>query len=73
MFTLFFRPEAPRDFTEAKECDTARFARFFRAALAGGVYLPCSQFEAAFFSATLEGQDLDRVCTILVDALRASA
>ena len=58
MFTVFFREEAPRNYAEAKECDTAAFAEFFNAALSGGVYLPCSQFEAAFFSFTLQGDDL---------------
>jgi glutamate-1-semialdehyde 2,1-aminomutase len=70
MFTLFFRPEAPKDFVEAKESDTALFASYFQAALSGGVYLPCSQFEAAFFSLTLQGDDLedavDGLCAALV-------
>lgn len=72
MFTVFFRPDPPRSFAEAKTCDTARFGRFFHEALARGVYLPCSQFEAAFFSCTLDGDDLATVVRGLVEALDAT-
>jgi glutamate-1-semialdehyde 2,1-aminomutase len=50
MWTLFFNPEPVADYDTAKKSDTARFARFFWAMLRRGVYLPCSQFEAAFLS-----------------------
>jgi glutamate-1-semialdehyde 2,1-aminomutase len=48
MLTLFFTPEAPFDYASAKKADAARFGRFFHAMLDRGVYLPPSQFEAAF-------------------------
>jgi glutamate-1-semialdehyde 2,1-aminomutase len=51
MWTLFFTPEPVTDYDTAKKSDTARFARFFWAMMDRGVYLPCSQFEAAFVSA----------------------
>ena len=51
MWTLFFNPDAVTDYDVAKRSDTARFGRFFWAMLDRGVYLPCSQFEAAFLSA----------------------
>lgn len=51
MWTLFFSNEPVTDYDSAKKSDTARFARFFWAMLERGVYLPCSQFEAAFVSA----------------------
>jgi glutamate-1-semialdehyde 2,1-aminomutase len=50
MLTLFFSPEPVRDFEGARACDLERFAAFFRGMLASGVYLPPSQFEAAFVS-----------------------
>jgi len=50
MWTLFFASEPVTDYESAKKSDTARFARFFWAMLDRGVYLPCSQFEAAFIS-----------------------
>jgi glutamate-1-semialdehyde 2,1-aminomutase len=39
------------DYDSAKKSDTSRFGRFFWAMMDRGVYLPCSQFEAAFVSA----------------------
>jgi glutamate-1-semialdehyde 2,1-aminomutase len=50
MWTLFFAPAPVVDYDTARASDTARFARFFWALLDRGVYLPCSQFEAAFVS-----------------------
>jgi glutamate-1-semialdehyde 2,1-aminomutase len=50
MWTLFFTDGPVTDYDSAKKSDTARFARFFWAMMERGVYLPCSQFEAAFDS-----------------------
>jgi glutamate-1-semialdehyde 2,1-aminomutase len=50
MWTLFFTGEPVVDLDTAKKSDTARFARFFWDMMDRGVYLPCSQFEAAFVS-----------------------
>lgn len=51
MFTLFFGEGPIRDWPGASRCDRVRFARYFRAMLELGVYLPPSQFEAAFVGA----------------------
>ncbi len=51
MITLFFAADPVIDYETAKRSDTARFAKFFWAMMDRGVYLPCSQFEAAFVSA----------------------
>jgi glutamate-1-semialdehyde 2,1-aminomutase len=51
MWTLFFALDPVTDYDSAKKSDTARFARFFWGMLERGMYLPCSQFEAAFISA----------------------
>src|SRR5262245_2381500 len=50
MWTLFFAAEPVVDYDTAKRSDTARFAKFFWAMIDRGMYLPCSQFEAAFLS-----------------------
>jgi len=50
MITVFFCAGPVTDYTTAKQSDTKRFARFFHAMLARGVYLPPAQFEAAFVS-----------------------
>jgi glutamate-1-semialdehyde 2,1-aminomutase len=50
MLTPFFGPGPIRSWTDADRCDRARFGRWHAAMLAGGVYWPPSQFEAAFVS-----------------------
>ncbi len=51
MWTWFFTEHAVTDFSSAATSDTARFGRFHRAMMEAGVWLPPSQFEAAFLSA----------------------
>ena len=58
MFTWFFTPGPVTDWTSAAKSDTEAFARFFRAMLDKGVYLPPSQFEAAFLSAAHTEKDI---------------
>ena len=48
MFTWFFTPGPVTDWTSAARSDAEAFGRFFRGMLENGVYLPPSQFEAAF-------------------------
>jgi len=50
MMTVFFSESPVKDFASAVKCDTDRFGTFFRSMLEQGVYLPPSQFEAAFVS-----------------------
>ncbi|HYD49954.1 MAG TPA: glutamate-1-semialdehyde 2,1-aminomutase [Terriglobales bacterium] len=50
MWTLFFGTAAVGDPEAARRCDTALYAQWFRAMIEQGVYLPPSQFEAAFVS-----------------------
>jgi glutamate-1-semialdehyde 2,1-aminomutase len=50
MFTWFFTAEKVTDFQAASTSDTAAFGRFHRAMMEAGVWLPPSQFEAAFIS-----------------------
>ena len=60
MFTWFFTEGPVTDWTSAAKCDTEAFARFFRAMLDSGVYLPPSQFEAAFLSAAHTEKDIQQ-------------
>ena len=50
MFTWFFTAGPVTDFASASTSDTEAFGRFHRRMLEGGVWLPPSQFEAAFVS-----------------------
>ena len=56
MLGLFFTESPVRSWEDARRADTDRFARFHRALLDRGVYLPPSQFETWFVS-TEHGED----------------
>jgi glutamate-1-semialdehyde 2,1-aminomutase len=58
MFTWFFQAGPVTNWTSAAKSDTEAFARFFRALLDQGVYLPPSQFEAAFLSTAHTEEDV---------------
>jgi glutamate-1-semialdehyde 2,1-aminomutase len=60
MFTWFFAPGPVTDWTSAAQSDTKAFGRFFRAMLENGIYLPPSQFEAAFMSAAHTERDVQQ-------------
>ena len=60
MLTIFFAEKQVWDWDGASACDTAAFGRYFRAMLAQGIYLPCSQFEAAFVAACHGDAEIDR-------------
>jgi len=62
MFKYFFRSDAPRNYTEVKQCDTTAFSRFWEKMLARGIFLPPSQFETNFLSAAHTKEDLDTLC-----------
>jgi glutamate-1-semialdehyde 2,1-aminomutase len=69
MWTLFFAAEPVADYDDARKSDTARFARFFWAMMDRGVYLPCSQFEAAFVSAAHTQKQIDQTIAAAHEAL----
>jgi len=50
MWTWFFTPGPVTNYAQAAGSDTAAFGRFHRAMMQAGIWLPPSQFEAAFMS-----------------------
>jgi glutamate-1-semialdehyde 2,1-aminomutase len=58
MFTFFFTDKKVTDWDSAATCDTKKFGNFFRAMLDAGIWLPPSQFEAAFLGAAHTEQDV---------------
>lgn len=58
MFTWFFTDQPVTDWSSAKRSDTDRFKKFFHWMLEHGVYLPPSQFEAAFLSSAHSDEDI---------------
>lgn len=67
MFTWFFSAESVTDYAGAARCDTQRFGSFHRALLDAGIWLPPSQFEAAFLSTAHTESDIQQT----IDAARS--
>ncbi len=67
MFTFFFCPGPVTSWDTAKLADTERFKAFHRHMLESGIYLPPSQFEAAFVGAAHD----ERAVSVTLDALHA--
>jgi glutamate-1-semialdehyde 2,1-aminomutase len=59
MITVFFSSEPVFDAASSRKSDTKKFSRYFRVMLENGVYLPPSQFEAAFLSVSHTDDDVD--------------
>jgi glutamate-1-semialdehyde 2,1-aminomutase len=71
MFTWFFTSTPVTDFESAATSDTAAFGRFHRAMLEQGVWLPCSQFEAAFLSTAHTMEDVRQTVEAAKTAFRS--
>jgi glutamate-1-semialdehyde 2,1-aminomutase len=69
MFTWFFTNRPVTDFATAAQSDTQHFAAFHRAMLEAGVWLPPSQFEAAFLSTAHTEGDISRTIDAAAGAL----
>jgi glutamate-1-semialdehyde 2,1-aminomutase len=59
MWTLFLGVDAVRNADDARAADTNAYARFFTGMLERGVFLPPSQFEAAFISLAHSEDDIN--------------
>jgi len=70
MFTWFFADGPITDWTTASKADAKRFGRFHRAMLESGIYLPPSQFEAAFLGAAHSEADIERTIAAASSALQ---
>ena len=73
MFTWFFAAGPVTDWTSAAKCDTEAFGRFFRAMLENGIYLPPSQFEAAFLGAAHTEKDVQQTIAAAKQAFAMAA
>jgi glutamate-1-semialdehyde 2,1-aminomutase len=51
------------------QCDMKAFGRFHRAALNEGVYLPPSQYEAAFLPAGIQESEVEHLVSGITKAL----
>jgi glutamate-1-semialdehyde 2,1-aminomutase len=59
MWTWFFTGGPVTNYDDAAKSDTAAFGRFHRAMLEQGIWLPPSQFEAAFLSTAHSDADIE--------------
>jgi glutamate-1-semialdehyde 2,1-aminomutase len=73
MLTVFFSEKPVFDAASARACSTKRFGAFHHALLEGGVYLPPSQFEAAFLSTAHTQDDVDLTLRAARAAFAAAA
>ncbi|MFM8273738.1 MAG: glutamate-1-semialdehyde 2,1-aminomutase [Gemmata sp.] len=73
MWTLFFTETPVTDLDTAKTSDVKRFGRFFWEMMGRGVYLPCSQFEAAFTCAAMTGEHISQTIRAAAESLKALA
>jgi glutamate-1-semialdehyde 2,1-aminomutase len=69
MFTWFFTGEPVTDFASASKSDSEAFGRFHRSMLQAGVWLPPSQYEAAFVSVTHGPPEVEMVLNAARGAL----
>ncbi len=69
MFTWFFTEGPVTNWESASKSNTEQFGRFFRAMLDSGVYLPPSQYEAAFLGAAHTEDDVARTIEAAKGAL----
>src|SRR5262249_9236107 len=70
LVTPFFTDRPVRDFASATSANTERYAKFFCAMLARGIYPPPSQFEAWFISAAHTAKDIDRTIRAAREAMK---
>lgn len=71
LFTLFFGVERVSNFDEARQCDGALFAKFFRAMVAQGIYPPPSPYETWAVSLAHTEEQLDRTAEAIVSFVKA--
>jgi len=68
MMTLFFNDRPVQNWEDADRSDRQQFARYFWGMIERGIYMPCSQFEALFFSTTHTAEHIEQT----IDAARAT-
>jgi glutamate-1-semialdehyde 2,1-aminomutase len=73
MLTGFFCSGPVTDYATARQAATDRYARYFHAMLARGVFFAASQFEAAFVSLAHDERDLEAAATAAVEAMATLA
>jgi len=71
MFTWFFKHGSVTDWDAASKSNTEAFGKFFRSMLDQGIYLPPSQYEAAFLGAAHTQEDVQKTISAAKEAFAA--
>jgi len=69
MINPFFSKKTITNFTEAQECNTAQFTKFFWGLIENGIYIPPSQFEAWFLSSVISDEDMNKIINAINKAM----
>jgi len=72
MFTWFFTGDPVTNWDTASKSNTEAFGKFFHGMLDQGVYLPPSQYEAAFLGAAHTGEDIQKTIAAAKEAFAAA-
>ncbi len=70
MLNPFFHKNAITNFDDAKQCDTALFAKFFWLIMAEGVFIPPSQYEAWFLSIAIGSTELEKLKIAILNTFK---
>jgi len=70
MINPFFHAKKVTNFTEAQECNTERFTKFFWGLIENGIYIPPSQFEAWFLCSALSDEDMEKIVSGIHQAMK---
>jgi glutamate-1-semialdehyde 2,1-aminomutase len=73
MMTLFFNDQPIVDWPSANRSHRKRFAEYFWGLINEGVYMPCSQFEALFFSREHTPENIEYTIDAAKRVLKAMA
>ena len=71
MLTLFFNEGQVTSWNSAAQSDTDKFAKYFWGLMDSGVYMPCSQYEALFVSATHSEELIDQTIDAAAEVLKS--
>ena len=73
MFQVFFTDRNVTDYQSARSSDTKAFQRYFRALLRSKIFIPPSQFETCFLSASHTRDDVETTLQATAGALKTAA
>jgi glutamate-1-semialdehyde 2,1-aminomutase len=71
MMTLFFNSQPVHGWKQASQSNKEQFSKYFWGLVKHGVYMPCSQYEALFFSRMHTPELIDQTIDAAADVLKS--